>query len=486
MINTYKARGRDISELVDIIKIDEHKLVITQENALACSVQEMTLQEKRLLMLVISHVDPKDQEFIKYRIPISAIKNYLGIKNKDIYKRTEELTTKLMGRVLHIEDDNGNWEKFQWLSYCKYLSKERDKKGEACIQIKIHEHLRPMLLNLTKYFGSVPLFQLAPMPSINSIRIFEILWHTSMQLMKTQLSFCLDDLKIKMHLKGKYNNFNDFKKNILEKAKKDCEKYTPLIFTYESEKRGRKIDRVNFTLASNEKLISLVAITHETSQKIAGLIPQKSPQSINKPISSQPIPPEHVDIFNLLKKHGVADKECQKLIDQYSIEQIERNILIIQQKYDTGKIPDGAIGSWTVKAICEDWHTVNNQKSPLELETEAKQKKAKALREAKEVRFQKKKALEDRFNAEKNKAVDEMYEALKQTSILETEEVEFIKERIGKSGVLYNQYKKKGMSSKLILETFKSFLAVRYLKGEFRSFENWCEINKIDVAKELA
>jgi plasmid replication initiation protein len=118
------------------------------------SAQEMTLQEKRLLLLAILQIRQNDQSLVKYRIPITAIQDYLDIETKAIYERTQEITNKLMSRVLHIDDENGNWEKFQWVSYCKYFSKKQSEIGEACIEIQLHEHLRPMLLNLRKYFGS--------------------------------------------------------------------------------------------------------------------------------------------------------------------------------------------------------------------------------------------------------------------------------------------------------------------------------------------
>jgi plasmid replication initiation protein len=143
--------------------LDHNKLVVTQANALARSAQEMTLQEKRLLLLVISQIRQNDDQLIRYCIPITAIQDYLELNGKDIYTRIKAITKKLLSRVLEIEKPNGKgWQQFQWVSYCEYVQKEESKIEEACVEIQLHDHLRPMLLNLQKHFGSIPLLQIAP------------------------------------------------------------------------------------------------------------------------------------------------------------------------------------------------------------------------------------------------------------------------------------------------------------------------------------
>jgi plasmid replication initiation protein len=320
---------------MDIIEIDEQKLVVTQANALARSVQQMTLQEKRLLLLAISYIHQSDQNL--YRIPITAIQDYLNIETKAIYKRIQEITDKLMTRVLHIDDEDGNWEKFQWVSYCKYFSKEKSEIGKACIEIQIHEHLRPMLLNLRKHFGSVPLLQIAPMPSVNSIRVFEILWFTSMKLIKTQLSFWVYDFKKRLDLENKYYKFKDFRKDVLVRAQRDCASYSPLTFTWEEEKKGRKIVRLHFSLQGNEKY-------------------KEPPAPRTEPLQHNATFEEVPSNYRLLEEQGISDEKIQELIAHHGTDVISNNIRLIRQKHEAGKVPDGKISLWTIKAIQEDWH----------------------------------------------------------------------------------------------------------------------------------
>jgi hypothetical protein len=486
----------DIHNLVDIVKIDEQKLVVTQANALARSAQEMTLQEKRLLLLAISQIRQNDQSFVKYRIPITAIQDYLDIETKAVYERTQEITNKLMSRVLHIDDENGNWEKFQWVSYSKYFSKKQSEIGEACIEIQLHEHLRPMLLNLRKYFGSVPLLQIAPMPSVNSIRVFEILWFTSMKLIKTQLSFWLDDFKKRLSLENKYRNFKDFRRDILVRAQKDCVEYSPLTFAWEEEKKGRKIVRLHFALQGNVKYQEPPALPDLISDNTPELAPPTpQPPPIIEPIAqpncattTEPLPQNntlenHPSNYKLLEEQGISDEKIQELIAHHRVDVISHNIELIRQKYAAGKIPNGKMANWTIKAIQEDWHGQATQKTPYEKAQDTKQR---AISEEKRQAAEKEKQrldLEKRYNQEKAAAIDALLDDERfKANNLANEQAEFLRQRIEGTPALYNLYRKNGFETPAIKKPFRHFVASIYLPA-YKDFGTWCAVNNIDLEK---
>ncbi len=55
------------------------------------------------------------------------------------------MADKLLSRIVTIEDDKGNWRKIQWVSECGYYRKDVNKNSDACIEIQLHNKLRPML-----------------------------------------------------------------------------------------------------------------------------------------------------------------------------------------------------------------------------------------------------------------------------------------------------------------------------------------------------
>lgn len=68
-----------------VTKIDQDKLVVTQANKLAEASYTMSLEEKRVVLLMVSLVRKEDKDFQTYRIPIADIRDYLGLSTKKLY-----------------------------------------------------------------------------------------------------------------------------------------------------------------------------------------------------------------------------------------------------------------------------------------------------------------------------------------------------------------------------------------------------------------
>lgn len=248
--------------------IETDKLLVTQANALAKAAYKMTLQEKRLMLLLISMIRKEDKTFTTYQAPVLQLADFLEIDQKKIYKVIKQVCDKLLSRVVHIDTGNGGWTKHQWVSRARYIPKAESDTGEAMLELKVHEDLRPMLLELSKRFSSVPFKQIASLPSNHSIRIFELLFHESYGLTKDTVHFELEILKKSLGIEGKYSNFKDFRVNILEKAQRDLEKKTPMSFSFTLEKKGKKVIGLHFIVWKNREFIDDVDINIEVPKQL--------------------------------------------------------------------------------------------------------------------------------------------------------------------------------------------------------------------------
>jgi hypothetical protein len=74
-----------------IAKIDQGKLIVTQANKLAEASYSMTLEEKRVVLLIVSLVRKEDGEFKTYRIPITDIRDYLALRSNKLYDDIKRL-----------------------------------------------------------------------------------------------------------------------------------------------------------------------------------------------------------------------------------------------------------------------------------------------------------------------------------------------------------------------------------------------------------
>jgi plasmid replication initiation protein len=232
---------------------DIEKSRVTQANSLARAVQQMDILEKRLLAIGISRLRWEQADFTTIEMPMSELKDVLGRKNKNIYKMVQNAARGLLKRTVYIEDEDGGWTEFQWVSEAKYIPAKKRPDKTSVIRLRLHDNLKPYLLQLKDNYNSMPISEIIYMSSFSSLRLFEILFHDSFRGKKAVLSYELDDLKKRLGIaEGSYESFKDFR-YILEKAQEDVEKHTSLCFAFKGIKQGLFIKQVQFAVRPNPK-----------------------------------------------------------------------------------------------------------------------------------------------------------------------------------------------------------------------------------------
>jgi len=239
---------------------------ITQANALVYGASSMTLREKRLFYLAVCKVAMTDNKFLSYSVPVEQLKGYLGLKSDSMRSSLEQVCDLLLSRVVRIHSEKG-WIAHQYVSRCRYTKAKYSSDGQATLEIRLHEEVKPFLLQLRNRFQSIKFQHLSHMTSIYAMRIFEILWHkrhVDKEILKNKIVIEVPELRRMLGLEKKYTNFGDFKRYVLAQAQKEIKKNTPLAFTYDEICRGRKIISITFTVFENddykaEKLPALTA-----------------------------------------------------------------------------------------------------------------------------------------------------------------------------------------------------------------------------------
>ncbi len=227
------------------------RLTVTQANPLALSRQEMGILSKRLLVLALSDVTRNDDDLEPIRITAWEFAQLFNIKGKSIYSRIEESARELLEQTVQVKEPNGDWVMFQWVSEARYEGGQGGKGQMAAIELKVHDKLKPYLLQLRRDFSIIPTDQLLSFESFNSMRLFEVLYTASYAGERPHLTFDVDDLKLRLGLDGKYERFKDFR-YVLDKAQDEFKRYTCLTFEYEAGKVGRKYQRVSFLIRRND------------------------------------------------------------------------------------------------------------------------------------------------------------------------------------------------------------------------------------------
>lgn len=280
--------------------------VVVQDNRLINSPRFFSLQEQRLFIFLVAKLNPKNQGDITFRLPTVEFAKALGIDEKDSIRDLKRITKNLMSRVIEMKKQSSNGDKstayLHIVSYAEYW----DGKGYA--DIKISDEIAPYLFDLKERYTSYKLTQVTRLSSMYAIRIYELL--KQYENLKKR-AFFIDDLRENLAIKkSQYTRFNDFKKYVLEMAKKEINGKTDLKIDYTLQKTGRKFTVIEFSIIAKD----------EKSQAMYYEIPRYYDQAI---------------VDNMIAI-GMSEKTAKDWFDRYSPADIENAIKVVEQNVESG------------------------------------------------------------------------------------------------------------------------------------------------------
>ena len=228
------------------------KYVVTQSNNLieARHVKPLSAREQKIVLTMVSMIQPNDEDFKEYRISIQEFSEMLGLKGHAKYEEIKDVALRLQEKTIFIPDENG-------FVTTNCVASQRYKKGECVIELSFSPYLKPYLLQLKNQFTSYKLSNILSLGSGYSIRLYELMkkWQ---HLGKWE--YPVEELKPKMGAIAKsHSAYGNFKSKALLPAIEEVNEKTDLHISFEELKIGRRIDRIEFTIRySPEKEIKIV------------------------------------------------------------------------------------------------------------------------------------------------------------------------------------------------------------------------------------
>lgn len=206
----------------------------------------------KLLRLTIMQVKIDDDEIGAYHIKAKKLAQLLNLDVSNYSRDLQKLCYELAEKTVKISTYNPKkpWKVLPWLGYVEYT-----EKAEVIIQL--NAWLAPYLIGLKEggQYTQYILEQVLSMNSIFSIRIYELL---KMRLPNENIpaggitiNLSNQEIRQATESEGMYKRNSDFKKNVLEVAKKEISEKSDIRITFEQKKmHGRAYDTVMFTCTS--------------------------------------------------------------------------------------------------------------------------------------------------------------------------------------------------------------------------------------------
>lgn len=222
---------------------EKRKEVVTLANAVVQSAQQLTLPQKRLMMLAVSRLNPRSKALPDKPIKITAhdFSESFNVPASDSYRDLKRASDGILAR--HITRTRPHKygpivERYSWLSRADYAT------GEGWVAIKFNPDIAPYLVGLREKFTSYQLSQASSLRSLYSWRILEFFqmysangwWEISLNefhsIMETPLAY--------------QDNFAQTRRWVIEQAVKELKEKDGWLVDWKPIKKGRKVDALRF------------------------------------------------------------------------------------------------------------------------------------------------------------------------------------------------------------------------------------------------
>jgi plasmid replication initiation protein len=200
----------------------------------------LNTQEQKIILYLISKIQPDDDEFKSYAFHINEFCRICEIddNNGKNYKNIKDTLKGLRDKSIWVEIAKGRHTTLGWLS-CVTID-----ENSGVVDIKLDDRMKPFLLQLKEHFTQYSFYYILAMKSQYSIKIYELLKSYEY---RGVCEFPIDDLK-KMLGAEHYERHADFQRKVLDTALREINGYSDITAEYFLEKTGKKFTDITFQI----------------------------------------------------------------------------------------------------------------------------------------------------------------------------------------------------------------------------------------------
>lgn len=229
----------------------------------------LSTQQQKIVLYLISKIQPDDKEFKRYQFSIVEFCRVCGIdyssgKNyKDVRKAIKDLHDKSIWVTL----PDGRETLISW------INKAYIEENNGVIEIRLDEDLRPYLLDLKRNYTQYELIYTLHFRSKYTIRLYELIQSIHFNTLEEyRRVYSLEELRGLLDAEG-YRDYKNFKARVLLPAVKEINQYSEKILDFDEYKKGKTVKAIGFTVKpkSTEEVIHIQAAIERDLDGVNGL-----------------------------------------------------------------------------------------------------------------------------------------------------------------------------------------------------------------------
>ena len=233
-------------------------MVVKANDLIQKSRFNMTLQQQKIILFLISQVSPYDEDFKEYEFSIQEFCRVCGItlasgKNyQDVKRCVKDIADKSVW--INV---NGNEE-----TLLRWIEKPYINNKEGTIRIRLDEDMKPYLLQLKENFTRYELIYTLYFKSKYTIRLYELVNSIHYRELEEYRSvFSLEELR--KALGGEtYTEYRDFKRRVLDVAVNEINAHSDKQVSYTPIKKGRNVVAIELCIQTKSILERLEIRSH--------------------------------------------------------------------------------------------------------------------------------------------------------------------------------------------------------------------------------
>ena len=223
------------------------------ENTLIFDSQyQLTAKEQKVILLLISKIDPVrqialEEQFVSFK---ELKKVLLDKRSGSFTKELNRFTKRILDKKLTFKSDvlvNGEAVIGGISWFQSILPKVMD--GVKGMEFMFAKRLEPLLIELKEY-AQIDYVEVLPLNSGAAVRLFQIFKAHRNKMAKHQkrskLKFELKELKRLLGIAGKYADYRNFRKRILEPMQEEINAHTTIRMKYTPIKTGYSVTAIEF------------------------------------------------------------------------------------------------------------------------------------------------------------------------------------------------------------------------------------------------
>ena len=239
-----------------------HKTVRKANALIQQSRFDLTMQQQKILLYLISQISPYDEDFKEYIFDTAEFCRVCGI-HVESGKNYQDLKDSIKGIAdkslwVQIGDED---------TLLRWIEKPYINAKSGVIRVRLDNDMKPFLLQLKQNYTQYELIFTLHFKSKYSIRLYELIksihYH---ELEEYQREYKVDELRQLLDAET-YPAYRNLKQRVLIPSIREINEYSDKIVTMEEVRKGRKVLSIIFTIQTKPSL-DVVRIRDEIDKEL--------------------------------------------------------------------------------------------------------------------------------------------------------------------------------------------------------------------------